>query len=201
MFKQWLFSAALLASSIVAPTIAAATTKYHTVKTIRPFTAELVFYETNIPYDTVLGRLDAAINKTGSVNFLRDFHNSKTKEEQTTLISSIIQDRTFLLFLETNHKAWLDVYDPTTQHPKATVYTIGNPNFAANILPLDYTTGVNIPPRFLILETKNGGAKIVYQQFSKIFAPFNKNKELAGHTHDLDVNFGALFDNVTSTKV
>jgi uncharacterized protein (DUF302 family) len=103
------------------------------------------------------------------------------------------------LFLETNHKAWLDVYDVTTPHPGATVYTIGNPNFAANILPLDYTTGVNIPPRFLILEKPNGkGTNIIYQQPSSIFAPFDKNSELAGHTHDLDVNFAALFDGVTA---
>jgi ABC-type sugar transport system substrate-binding protein len=100
MFKQWLLSAVLLAGSLVAPSFAAAAAapavKAKTHKTIRPFTAQLVNYDTNLPYATVISRLDAAINKTGCVNFLTDFHNSKTKKEQTDLISGILQGRNFL---------------------------------------------------------------------------------------------------------
>lgn len=100
MFKQWLLSAVLIAGSLVAPSLGAAAAapavKAKTTKSIRSFTAKLVNYDTNLPYATVIARLDAAINTTGSVNFLTDFHNAKTKKEQTDLISGILQGRNFL---------------------------------------------------------------------------------------------------------
>jgi uncharacterized protein (DUF302 family) len=101
-------------------------------------------------------------------------------------------------FYENDHRAWLDVYDPETPHLSGTVYTLGNPNFASQIIPLEYTTSVNIPPRFLILEqADHTGTRIVYQQPSSVFAPFNKrNPELQTHVKALDTNFAALFEGI-----
>lgn len=77
------------------------------------------------------------------------------------------------------------------------VYVIGNPNFASDILPIDYSTGVNIAPRVIILENPDGsGTSIVYHQMSSIFAPFNNNSALVEHTTFLDATFSSLFTKV-----
>lgn len=101
-------------------------------------------------------------------------------------------------FSEANHQKWLDIYFPDVSHPGGTIYTLGNPNFASQIIPLDYSTSINIPLRFMILEqVDHSGTRIMYHQPSSIFAPFNKrDRQLQTYIKSLDTQFAALFESI-----
>lgn len=91
-----IFTATLIASSFLLGGCASAATPKALKKTVSPFVAKLVEYTTPLPYATVIERLDAQVNKTGSLTFASKFHAAKTKEEQTSLIADVTQGRNFL---------------------------------------------------------------------------------------------------------
>jgi hypothetical protein len=65
-------------------------------KSITPFTAKLVTFDTTLAFKDVIARLDLAVNKAGSAQFVQKFKAATTKEEIEALVTGITGDRTFL---------------------------------------------------------------------------------------------------------
>ena len=60
-------------------------------KTVTPFTAQLVTFETSLPFKDVVARLDVELNKPGSLQFLADFRNTTTKEAICTVSIVVVK--------------------------------------------------------------------------------------------------------------
>lgn len=65
-------------------------------KSITPFTAQLVDFDTSLPFKDVIARLDLAVNKVGSAQFIPLFKAATNKSEIEALIKGITGDRNFL---------------------------------------------------------------------------------------------------------
>lgn len=89
-------TAALIASSFLLGSCASAAKPKAARKTLTPYVAQLAEYTTPLPYAIVIERLDAEVNKTGSLTFANQWHAAKTKEQQTALIADVTQGRNFL---------------------------------------------------------------------------------------------------------
>ncbi|RDB22466.1 hypothetical protein Hypma_010260 [Hypsizygus marmoreus] len=146
-------------------------------KTATPFTAQLVTFDTTLPFDEVIARLNAQVNKAGSTQFLAQFRNVSGREEIEELINGALGPSGFLYFFELNHDQWMNIYDPSIHRPHAVVYTIGNPLIAETIMRHDAHPGYNIPPRLMVLEKPDhSGTEVVYHLPSSVM--------LAGYVGD-----------------
>ena len=77
------------------------------------------------------------------------------------------------------------------------VYTIGNPLLAAGILKHDMSAGLDVPPKFLVQETENGGTRIIYDLPSSVMAAgAPRNAEMKVALEDLDKKLEALVNKV-----
>lgn len=61
-----------------------------------PFTAQLVTYDTPLPFKEVIARLDVEVNKSGSSEFLAKFRTVGTKVEMEELILASLGAKDFL---------------------------------------------------------------------------------------------------------
>jgi len=65
-------------------------------KTVIPFTAKLVKFDTAVPFAEVISRLNIAVNKEGSGNITERLKLVHTQDEFTALINDTIGDSGFL---------------------------------------------------------------------------------------------------------
>jgi hypothetical protein len=65
-------------------------------KTVIPFTAKLVKFDTDVPFAEVISRLNIAVNKEGSGNIMAKLKLINTQDEFTTVINDTIGDSGFL---------------------------------------------------------------------------------------------------------
>ena len=65
-------------------------------KTVIPFTAKLVKFDTDVPFEEVISRLNIAVNKDGPGNISARLKLINTQDEFTTLINDTIGDSGFL---------------------------------------------------------------------------------------------------------
>jgi uncharacterized protein (DUF302 family) len=95
----------------------------------------------------------------------------------------------------------LDIYHNTTT-PQVSIYTIGNPLIAQNILKHNLRAGLHIPPRLLVLEKTEGqGTQVMYQLPSSIMTlPGDDDGELKEKLDALDSKLEALIAKVTGIE-
>lgn len=65
-------------------------------KTVIPFTAKLVKFDTDVPFAEVISRLNTAVNKEGSENIMARLKSTNTQDELTTVVNDTIGDSDFL---------------------------------------------------------------------------------------------------------
>ncbi|KAF5388262.1 hypothetical protein D9615_000361 [Tricholomella constricta] len=166
-------------------------------KTVTPFTVQLVTFETNLPFEEVIARLDEELNKQGSLQFLSKFRTATTREEIVDLITNITGNNDFLYFLEMNHHKWMNIYEEA-HNPPAVVYTIGNPLTAETILRHDIRTGYNIPPRLMVIERADrSGTSVLYHLPSSLVVG-TRNAELEQAILVLDDKLEKMITRVTA---
>lgn len=56
-------------------------------KTIIPFTAEIVNFDTTLPFAEVISRLEVEINKAGSTDILGKLRNVQNQEEFMSVVN------------------------------------------------------------------------------------------------------------------
>ncbi|KAG6817439.1 hypothetical protein H0H87_008607 [Tephrocybe sp. NHM501043] len=119
----------------------------------------MVTYETSLPFEEVIARLDIEVNKAGAGQFILRLKNATTKKDLEDLVHGVTGSNDFLYFLEMNHHKWLNVYHEAESTPPAVVYTIGNPIFAETFMRRDVRAGYNIPPRLMVVQNSGSDAK------------------------------------------
>ena len=65
-------------------------------KTVIPFTAKLVKFDTDVPFAEVISRLNIAVNKEGSRNIMARLKLVNTQDEFTAVINDAIGNSGFL---------------------------------------------------------------------------------------------------------
>jgi hypothetical protein len=65
-------------------------------KTVTPFTAQLVTFDTTSPVQEVIARLDEAVNKSGSASFLAQFRATTSRVEIEGLVRHITRGNDFM---------------------------------------------------------------------------------------------------------
>lgn len=92
----------------------------------------------------------------------------------------------------------MDIYDPSSTHSAAAVYTIGNPLVAQGILLYDVRAGYNIPPRLMILEKADGiGTNVIYHLPSSVMV-LTDDPRLKAAAEDLDAKLEKMITEVLS---
>ncbi|KAJ7638760.1 hypothetical protein FB45DRAFT_1023525 [Roridomyces roridus] len=137
-------------------------------KTITAHTLQLVTFRTTLPTSEVISRLDKELGKhtTPGVSGLQQ--STSSKENFEAYLNSAAGPSGFLYFNEFNHGAWMQLFSSPS---KGVVYVIGNPLIAETMLRHDMQAGLNIPPRLMILEKKDGqGTEVVYHLPSSVIA-------------------------------
>jgi len=137
-------------------------------KTTTKFSAQLVTFETSVPFSEFITRLDNALNKEGSSQIISQLKGANSREQIEKIVNGIRGQSDFLYFLELNHHRWLSVYEGKS-HPAIVVYTIGNPLIAQTIVKHDTRAALNIPLRLLIVEDPEGRkTRIMYHLPSSV---------------------------------
>ncbi|KAG5343077.1 hypothetical protein C0989_000067 [Termitomyces sp. Mn162] len=150
-------------------------------KTTAAFTAQLVTYETTLPFKEVIARLDAEVNKSEAGGALMmKVMAAKTKKEIVDGITGALADKDFVwvlftvcqsnsetnkgdrYFFEMNHDKWMNIYHEAEDTPPAVVYTIGNPFLAETFMRHDIRAGYNIPPRLMVVHNANVSLTTVF---------------------------------------
>ena len=65
-------------------------------KTVTPLTAQLVQFDTSVPFAEVISRLDEAVNKTQSGDIIARFRSGKTQQELASVVEHVTQEKDFL---------------------------------------------------------------------------------------------------------
>lgn len=92
----------------------------------------------------------------------------------------------------------MDIYDPSSTHSAAVIYTIGNPLVAQGILLYDVRAGYNIPPRLMILEKADGiGTNVIYHLPSSVMV-LTDDPRLKAAAEDLDAKLEKMITEVLS---
>ncbi|THV08618.1 TT1751-like protein [Dendrothele bispora CBS 962.96] len=165
-------------------------------KTITPFTAQLVTFDSDLPFAQVCERLESEVNKSASAGLFSAISSSKSKEELEEAVSKISGGNDFVYFLQIRHDGWLKLYNEQT--PPAILYTIGNPVIAQTMLKHDLRGAYNIPPRVLVLGKLDGsGTNVIYHLPSSVIA-LNDNPELKEAALALDEKLDRLITKVTT---
>ncbi|KAF8812386.1 hypothetical protein BYT27DRAFT_7182820 [Phlegmacium glaucopus] len=167
-------------------------------KTVVPFTAKLVKFDTAVPFAEVISRLDIAVNKEGSGNIREKLKLVNTQDEFTALINDTIGNSGFLYFMEV--KQMLLEYIDGIKKPSALVYTIGNPLIAQMILKYNIFAAYNVPLRLLILEKSDEiGTTVSYYLPSTVLGQAEGGNDPVLHAvvQDLDIKFEALAERIT----
>ncbi|KAG6817438.1 hypothetical protein H0H87_008606 [Tephrocybe sp. NHM501043] len=165
-------------------------------KTVTPFTAQLVTYETSLPFDVVISRLDQNVNKTGSAGFVAKFAAATTREEIAAIVDSITGGKDFLYFMQFTHDRWMNIINGPNIYPPAVVYTIGNPIIAGSFMRYDMRTGLDIPPRVMVLgNAANNGTTVFYHRPSSLVT--SPNVEVLQALWVLDEKLDLMITNIT----
>ncbi|KZT10574.1 uncharacterized protein LAESUDRAFT_694245 [Laetiporus sulphureus 93-53] len=141
-------------------------------KSVEMFTAKRIVFETSVPVDEVVARLDKELNsdKTGP-HLLEFLEEVKTREQLEQGIQKLSEGGDFVLFGKLPLHQGQKSYFGTTDSPKIYEYTLGNPVLAQPMLQLEPYAALHIPPRMVVLEkTDRSGTEIVYMQPSFVFA-------------------------------
>lgn len=188
-------------------------------KIIIPFTAKLVKFDTAVPFTEVVSRLNIAVNKEGSGNFMARLKLVDTQDEFTSVINNTIGDSGFLYvlapivsdqfqtylswmiryFMEVKQHRLLEYMDGAKK-PSALLYTIGNPLIAQMILKYNIFAAHNIPLRLLILEKPDEiGATVSYYLPSSILGQPEGGDDSVLHAgvQDLDNRLEKLVERIT----
>ncbi|KAF9000220.1 hypothetical protein BDQ17DRAFT_1327798 [Cyathus striatus] len=166
-------------------------------KHVSSFSAQLVTFDTDLPFSEVISRLDREINKPETGNFLTQLASATTREEIINAVNSIKGPSDFLFFGELKHHQWLSIYDGI-KRPAAVNYMIGNPLIAETILRHDMRAALFIPPRLTVLEKDEGkGTRLIYHLPSSLVEWLNDEKLLAAVRY-LDDKLEQLMVRVTS---
>jgi uncharacterized protein (DUF302 family) len=183
-------------------------------KTITPFAAQLVAFDTTLPVREVVTRLDKAVNKSGSAQFLSQFKTVTSKAEIEELVQTTLGENDFLYvvmfkklharvllwnryFRELSHDQWLTTHEGHV-HPVAVVYTIGNPLIAQLIMQHDIRAGYMVPLRLMILEKAIGtGTNVIYHLPSSVMALTN-NLDLKAVLEGLDEKLENLVSSISA---
>ncbi|KAF8231873.1 hypothetical protein L208DRAFT_1274977 [Tricholoma matsutake] len=168
-------------------------------KTITPFTAQLVTFDTTLAIREVITRLDKQVNKSGSAQFLQHFRTVTSKAEIEQVVQNVLGENDLLYFQELSHDQWLTKYEPEGfVHPVALVYTIGNPLIAQTAMQHDIRAGYAVPLRLMILEKADGtGTNVIYHLPSSVMALTN-NLELQAVVQGLDEKLEKLASSITT---
>ncbi|KAF8879661.1 hypothetical protein CPB84DRAFT_1751602 [Gymnopilus junonius] len=142
-------------------------------KTIIPFTAKIVNFDTTLPFSEVISRLDVAINKAGSSDILGKLRTVKDQEEFMSVVNRATVGQDFLYFWEVPHNILLEFADGNDKRG-IVVYTFGNPIFAQAIVKCNPFAAYSIPPRLLIVE-KPEGTSVSYHLPSTVMSIRGKN--------------------------
>ncbi|KAL0577715.1 hypothetical protein V5O48_004264 [Marasmius crinis-equi] len=167
------------------------------VKTVIPFSAQLVQFETTLPPTEVISRLDEKISRERSKELIPSMAAMKSKEELEEIVARITQGGDFMHFLSVRHDNWLKYFNDKV--PIVAVYTIANPLVAEAIMKHDLRSSYNIPPRLLILEKEDrSGTLLAYHLPSSVMALDPDNQELQAAARVLDEKYEKLIIDVTS---
>ncbi|KAF8741111.1 hypothetical protein AX14_005714 [Amanita brunnescens Koide BX004] len=164
-------------------------------KTTTIFSAQLVTFETSVPFAEFVARLDRAVNKEGSDQIISKLKGADSREKLEKIVNDIRGGNDFLYFSELNHHRWLSVYEGKP-HPAIVVYTIGNPLIAQTIVKHDVRAALNIPPRLLIVEDpERHKTSIIYQLPSSVMVLVD-DPNLRGAAKALDLKLENLLTRV-----
>jgi len=170
-------------------------------KTVIPFTAKLIKFDTAVPFAQVISRLNIAVNKEGSGNIMAKIKLVDTQDEFSAVINDTIGDSGFLYFMEVKQHRLLE-YTDGVKKPSALLYTIGNPLIAQMILKYNIFAAYNIPLRLLILEKPDEiGTTVLYYLPSSILGqPGADDPVLHAGVQDLDIRLETLVERITKTS-
>ncbi|KAK1224408.1 hypothetical protein PQX77_012704 [Marasmius sp. AFHP31] len=167
------------------------------VKTVVPFTAQLVQFETTLSPQEVISRLDDRLNREASKDLVPSMAKAQSKEELQEIVARITQGKDFMHFASVRHDYWLKHFDEKV--PVVAVYTIANPLVAQTIMKHDLRAAYNIPPRLLVLEKEDrSGTLLAYHLPSSVMALDASNKEINEAASVLDGMYEKLINDVTS---
>ncbi|KAK7049578.1 hypothetical protein VNI00_005609 [Paramarasmius palmivorus] len=165
-------------------------------KTVTPFTAQLVTFETTTSPEQVVSRLDEQLRRPNCAGLIPLLSTATSKEALEDGVREIRQGNDFMYFLSMQHEKWLKLYDDNV--PFVSVYTIGNPIVAQSIMKHELRAAYNIPPRLLIAEKEDRtGTRVIYHLPSSVMAIDNSNPELAAALKALDEKLERLIIKVT----
>ncbi|KAG6900929.1 hypothetical protein C0993_004366 [Termitomyces sp. T159_Od127] len=131
-------------------------------KTTTAFTAQMVTYETTLPFTEVIARLDAEVNKPDARGLLLAMGSAQTKQDFVDVVTGATGGKDFAYFFEMNHHKWLNVYHEAPRTPPAVVYTIGNPLIAETFLRHDVRAGYCVPPRLMVVQNADASLTTVF---------------------------------------
>jgi len=134
-------------------------------KTVTPFIASLVQFNTTLPFAEVIARLDVEVNKVASGG--AKIRLVKNQQELESLVEETV-GTDFLYFTEFSHHKLLKLADGIDR-PGIVVYTIGNPLFGQPIMRCNPLAAFNIPPRLLVIDKPDGtGTTVSYHLPSSV---------------------------------
>lgn len=189
-------------------------------KSVIPFTAKLVKFDTEVPFAEVISRLNSAVNKDGSGNIVARLKSTNTQNELTTVVNDTIGDSDFLCvqfsalsffkpilvntryFMEYNFRSLLVDHTDGAKEPSTVVYTIGNPLIAQKIMKHNLFAAYSIPPRLLILGKPDVGTTVSYYLPSSVMGQpeGGENPVLDAYLQDLDNKLETLVKRITKTS-
>ncbi|PPQ79555.1 hypothetical protein CVT25_003436 [Psilocybe cyanescens] len=129
------------------------------IKTTTPLAVDLVKFDTSVPFEEVISRLDTEINKAGAEDIMSQIRLVKTQEEFISTINKY-KPNSFLYFSDYPHHRILQFPDGVKK-PANVAYVLGNPLIAQTILKHNPLAGFCVPPRLLVLEKPDGAGAIV----------------------------------------
>ncbi|KAG6860992.1 hypothetical protein C0995_005012 [Termitomyces sp. Mi166 len=176
-------------------------------KTTTAFTAQLVTYETTLPFNEVTARLDAEVNKFEAGGVMLKMRSAKTKKDLVDSIQGAMGGKDFVqvlfiirlpkYFLEMNHHKWLNVYHEAENTSPAVVYTIGNPIFAETFMRHDVRAGFNIPPRLMVVQNADASLTTVFYHLPSSLV-VSDNEELMQAIRVVDDKLEQMITRVTA---
>ncbi|KAI0311782.1 hypothetical protein OF83DRAFT_1068250 [Amylostereum chailletii] len=168
-------------------------------KQIEDFAVRRVRYNTDLPVQEVLRRLDALLNRNKSEGRITSaIRAAKSPRELESRLKEVTGEH-FGFFLETKHSNWLRMYLERDDIPDARVYTLGNPLVAATMMRHDLLAGLYVPLRLMIMgKTAEGGrgTRVVYDLPSSMIAGGDRG-ELRRAAEELDRMLEELVQKIT----
>jgi len=172
-------------------------------KSVDELTVKRIVYETTLPVDKVIARLDEELSRDkAGMNVVRLLQTSKSREDIEQGLQNISGGNDFVLFASMKFHDWRAACKGTTDLPKMISYTFGNPLVAETMLQYDPFATLHVPLRLLVVEKADrSGTQVVYlQPSSVIVVPVDGkvNEDLQAAAEALDVKVERLMKKVTS---